>query len=113
MFRIYPNDADGDALQRVADDGSDMSQPMMIDFCVAVPNESAAKAIAELVILKGYVPDIAKDDDRTKWSCYCKKEMVPTYNAIIVAQEELNELSKPYGGHSDGWGTSGNKDKLN
>jgi regulator of RNase E activity RraB len=112
MFRIYPNDADGMALQRVADHGSDMSAPMSIDFCVAVATESAAKSVAELAILKGYKTDIVKDHNGPDWTCYCIKEMVPTYNAIIAAQKELDELSKPYGGHSDGWGTLGNKDKV-
>lgn len=37
----YPNDADGDALRRVAGAGSDMSKPMDIDFAVAAPDEDA------------------------------------------------------------------------
>lgn len=113
MFRIYPKDADGEALQRVADHGSDMSQPMLIDFAVAVPNEDAGKAVAEVAAARGYKPDVFKNDDTSTWTCYCTKEMLPTYNAIIAAQDELDELSKPYGGYSDGWGTLGNKDKVN
>jgi hypothetical protein len=112
MLRIYPNDADGDALQRVADHGSNMSQPMSIDFCVAVPNELAGKAVAEVVTAKGYVTKVVKDHDATSWTCYCTKEMVATYNAVIAAQAELDELSKPFGGYIDGWVTGGNTDKI-
>ncbi len=32
----YPSDPDGDALRRVAADGSDRSQPMEVDFTVGV-----------------------------------------------------------------------------
>jgi Regulator of ribonuclease activity B len=113
MLRIYPNNADGDALQRVADHGSDMSQPMSIDFCVAVPDESAGNSVSEVATARGYVTEVVRDDDSSSWTCYCRKEMVPTYDAIIAAQDELDELSKPFGGYSDGWGTLGNSDKLN
>jgi hypothetical protein len=34
--------------------------------------------------------------------------MVPTYEVVVAAQKELDELSAPLGGHSDGWGTLGN-----
>jgi hypothetical protein len=112
MLRIYPNDADGDALQRVADHGSNMSQPMSIDFCVAVPNELAGKAVAEVVTAKGYVTKVVKDHVATSWTCYCTKEMVATYNAVIAAQAELDELSKPFGGYIFGWVTGGNTDKI-
>ena len=113
MLRIYPNDADGDALQRVADHGSDMSQPMSIDFCVAIPDEISGKAVAEVATSSGYVTKVVKDHNGTSWTCYCTKEMVATYNAIIAAQDELNELSKPFAGYSDGWVTGGNVDKVN
>ena len=32
MERQYPNTVDGDVLQRIAEDGNDMSKPMRIDF---------------------------------------------------------------------------------
>ena len=48
MGTIYPNDADGDALRRVAGSGADMSRPMTIDFSVASPNREAADQVAQL-----------------------------------------------------------------
>jgi hypothetical protein len=112
MLRIYPDNADGDALQRVADHGSDMSRPMSIDFCVAVTDESAGKAVAEVATARGYITKVIKDHDGTSWTCYCTKEMVATYNSVIATQAELDELSKPFGGYSDGWVTAGNIDKV-
>jgi hypothetical protein len=41
----YPNDADGDALRRIANDGSDMSQPMEVDFTVDVGSSNPATDI--------------------------------------------------------------------
>jgi hypothetical protein len=34
--------------------------------------------------------------------------MVPTYDAVCGAQSELDELSRPMDGRTDGWGTEGN-----
>lgn len=41
----FPNDADGDALRRVAE-RSDMSKPMDIDFAVEVPNQARGEKMA-------------------------------------------------------------------
>jgi hypothetical protein len=34
--------------------------------------------------------------------------MIPSYGAVVAAQEELSRLSEPHGGHCDGWGSFGN-----
>lgn len=59
----YPNDADGDALRRVAGDGSDMSTPMEIDFAVAAPDEASAIGIAQAAQSKGYHTNIDRDGE--------------------------------------------------
>src|SRR5215831_15775762 len=104
----YPNDADGDALRRVARDGSDMTRAMDIDFAVAVPDESSALAVARLAEGMGYRLSVVRDDESGSWTCYCTRSMVPTYAAVIAAQAELDRLAGPVGGASDGWGTFGN-----
>jgi hypothetical protein len=103
----YPNDDDGDALRRVALT-SDMTKPMVVDFAVDVPTEAAGEKIAALAAGRGYSADVELDDESQRWTCYCTKTMVATYAAMIAAQEELDELSAPFGGKSDGWGTAGN-----
>jgi hypothetical protein len=40
-MKDYPDDADGDALRRVAADGSDMSKPMEVDFMLSVGGAEA------------------------------------------------------------------------
>jgi len=106
----YPNDADGDALRRIAADGSDMSQPMEIDFFVAVPDEAAGQAVAAKAASAGYEPELSFDTESREWTCYCSREMIPTHEAVVAAQAELDQLSLEFGGVTDGWGTYGNAD---
>jgi hypothetical protein len=103
----FPDDADGDALRRIARDGSDLSKPMEIDFAVTAPSEGSARAIAKAAVSRGYRTDVERDDVGT-WSCYCTREMIATYEAVVERQAELDALSRPLGGHVDGWGTAGN-----
>ncbi len=109
----YPKDADGDALRRVIALGADMSKPMDIDFAVAVPTREAGEHVAEEAERRGFRVNLVADADEeepeaTSWSCYCTKSMVPDYDALLAVQHELDEIAKPCGGWSDGWGTFGN-----
>jgi hypothetical protein len=104
----YPNDSDGDSLRRVRDDGSDMSLPMTIDFSVNVANESAARAVADLVAEHGFDPSISDNDGRGSWSVYCSRTMLATYESVVAVRAQLNELTKSHGGICDGWASFGN-----
>jgi len=104
----YPDDADGDTLRSVAENGADMNLPMLIEFTIAVPTEEAARSLAERVALMGYSPSIFVDDDGDV-SIYCGRTMVATYEGVVEAQAELNQLCEPYGAECDGWITAGNK----
>jgi Regulator of ribonuclease activity B len=108
MDNDYPNNADGDALQRVASMGCDMTKPMEIDFFIDVPSQAAGLRVAELATRFGYRTSVEYDEEDDAWTCYCTRLMVPTYDAVSGAQAELHELSRPVGGRTDGWGTEGN-----
>src|SRR3982751_2604780 len=109
MANGFPNDADGDALQRVADDGSDMSKPMFIDFQIAVPDEAAANGLAEVAYNLGFRVSIYESPECSlPWTCECSVRMLATYEGVLAVQDQLAELSKGFGGHPDGWGTFGN-----
>jgi hypothetical protein len=103
----FPDDADGDALRRVAE-RSDMSKPMDIDFAVVVPSKTSGEEVQRLAAQRGFRPTLYFDETDQRWTCYCAKRMVATYEAILAAQKELDELNAAFGGCSDGWGTSGN-----
>lgn len=106
----YPNDADGDALRRVAEDGSDMSRPMSIDFMVAVPDEPSGQAVAQRAQESGFATSVSGDEESGEWTCYCTRVMHATYEGVTAAQAQLDQLAKPSRGYCDGWGTFGNAD---
>ncbi len=108
MCDNYPNDADRDALRRVASMGADMSRPMDIDFFVAVPDQQAGDSVARLASGRGYRTQVVHDEEDDAWDCYCTKTMFATYDGVVEVQRELDELSRPFDGRCDGWGTPGN-----
>jgi regulator of RNase E activity RraB len=103
-----PDDADGDALRRVLAGGSDLSKLMEIDYAVAVPDEEACRKVAQVAEKAGYRAKTWQDEESCSWTCYCSKTIIASYDNLISDQKLLDELSKPYGGYSDGWGTWGN-----
>ena len=104
---MIPNDADGDALRRVASIGADMSRPMEIDCFVAVPNRELGEAVAMVAVGAGYRAKVVHNAEDDAWDCYCTKAMLATYDGVVGAQQELDELSRPFGGQCDDWDTSG------
>lgn len=105
----YPDDADGDALRRIQEGGSDMAKPMVIDFAVLLPDELHARQFAAVAKQRDFEVLVSFDDDGACWTCYCTRTMRATYGEVRAVQEELDEISRPFGGHSDGWGTFGNR----
>jgi len=108
MNAEFPNDADGDALRRVAESGADFSRPMRIEFSIAVPSLEQARAVAEAVSQHGYDPDTVVGDDTNTVSVYCARTMLASYEAVVSAQEYLNQVVAMFGAECDGWATYGN-----
>jgi regulator of RNase E activity RraB len=104
----FPNDADGDALRRVVDNGSDMSKPMYVDFQILVRREESAHSLADAARKLGYHTSVYDSDGKPPWTCQCSTRMLATYEGVIAIQNELADLSEPFGGKCDGWGTFGN-----
>jgi hypothetical protein len=115
----YPDDADGAVLADLAAQGVDMSQPLPIEFPVAVPDEASAHKTLKAMTDAGYESHIEydegePDDDEEidpddeefgpSWTVFANVRMVPEYNEIVRIQAELDRLARPYGGNSDGWG---------
>ncbi len=114
----YPDDADGAVLANLAAQGVDMTQPLMIEFLVAVPDETSANNAARSMADAGYEPQIEYDegepdldpetDDAEEfgpsWTVCANVQMIPEYGEIMRIQAELDEISRPFGGRSDGWG---------
>jgi regulator of RNase E activity RraB len=109
MMPDYPDDADGDALRRVAADGNDMSAPMVVDFPVVLPAPTPAKHFAAVAAARGYQVQMWKHDDDSGWDVICSISMVALHADVVRIQQELTELARPYRGFCDSWGTGGNK----
>ena len=104
----YPDDSTGRVLALMAESGFHMDRPMEIDFQVAAPSESAARRVAEDVRARGYR---AKVSDSPKaglpWTCECTVVMVPTYEAVVAAENEVDAIGRRFGGFGDGFGSFG------
>ena len=111
----FPDDADGNALQSIADQGNDMGKPMEVDFHVAVASEDEGIAIARVAAEHGFRGDLQPDEDdsspESSWTLTCTRTMVLTYEAVIETQAKLQLLCDPHGGSVDGWGTFGNSEE--
>jgi hypothetical protein len=82
---------------------------MLIDFHIAVPDETAATALADVARNLGYhVRIYAGPECSLLWTCECSIRMVASYDGVIAVQDELAGLARPFGGHPDGWGSFGN-----
>lgn len=115
----YPDDVDGAVLADLAAQGVDMSQPLLIEFLVAVPDEVSANKTFQAMAAAGYKsyieydagePDddgeIDPDDEEfgPAWTVFASVRMIPEYEEIMRIQAELDQLALQFGGNSDGWG---------
>lgn len=114
----YPDDADGAVLADLAAQGADMSQPLLIEFPVAVPDEASAENSLNAMTKAGYSshveydegepdydPDVDDEDEfGPSWTVFADVRMIPEYNEIMRIQAELDRIARPFGGKSDGWG---------
>lgn len=103
-----PNDSDGDALRRLVATGSDLSKEMEIDFAVDVPDRDTGLAFAAIAAPLGFRTNVDQGDATGRWTCYCSRKMVPTYDAIVSIQGTLEKVGRPYNAKPDGWGSFGN-----
>lgn len=120
LVTTYPDDADGAVLADLAAQGVDLSQPLLIKFHIAVPDEASAKKVfgamaeagydSEIIYDEGepdYDPDVDDEEEfGPSWSVDANVRTVPAYTEIVRIQAELDELARPFRGNSDGWGVT-------
>jgi regulator of RNase E activity RraB len=101
---VFPNDADGDALRSLYKEGLDFKKQHSVEFFVAAKDKDTADRLANVLKNEGYNCFLEEDDETGEWSCCCSKKMLLDYQTIVNVQNELDRISKPLGGFSDGWG---------
>ena len=103
MFK-YPDDADGNALKRIADDGVDMTKPLTIEFQIAVPDEAIANSVVNDIKKEGYSSKKDHDEVDDEWLIICPIEIVPSYDNIVSTQQRLERLISSSNAQLVGWG---------
>jgi hypothetical protein len=97
----FPDDANGDVLRRLLEDGDDLRKPRDVDFSVAFPNSRSAKAFARLAEAQGHRARLEGHEPR---DVTIVRNMLPTHAGITAFEDELDRLATPLGGRNDGWG---------
>lgn len=102
-----PDDETGNALRRFQSNGIDLSKPLIMDFFVAVPSKKTGDQVAAKVKRLGFKPSVEQDDETGDWTCYCTKTLIPEYSEVVKIEKELDNIARPQGGFSDGFGSYG------
>jgi hypothetical protein len=100
----FPNDEDGQVLKMLYKEGIDFKKPQNVDFFVAIPDKRSGEAVLKVLRNAGFNCELEQDNETEEWTCYCFVKILLNYQDIIDIQKQLDELSKPYDGYSDGWG---------
>ncbi|PLS16207.1 ribonuclease E inhibitor RraB [Bacillus sp. M6-12] len=100
----FPNDEDGKVLSMLFNEGINFKKPQLVDFFVAVPDKKSGEKVLEAMKVEGLHGEVIQDDETDEWMCYCSRKMMLTHKEIVNIQKRLDDLSKPFNGHSDGWG---------
>jgi hypothetical protein len=78
-----------------------------MDFFVAVPDADAGAFVAARAANLGFATNVESGE----WTCYCKKRIVPTFDAVVAIEQELDAMAHDLGGYADGFGTFGNAEE--
>jgi regulator of RNase E activity RraB len=105
---ITSQNATRDALHRMAEDGSDMSKPMAMDFFIAVPSREAGNDVASEASALGFGTSVEHDDASAEWTGFCQKTIVPALATVIEIEDQLETIAQRHGGFNDGFGSYGN-----
>ena len=106
MFRHFPNDANGDALRRMQENGDDLTRPRDINFTVIFPSMPVAEAFADHFRERAYRVSVEKTEcvPELPWDVVIVSHMIPSHSSISEFEETLEEAASPFGGRNDGWG---------
>jgi hypothetical protein len=99
----FPDDENGRVLRRMHEEGDDLAEPRIVDFCFLFAERSQALSFAEKVPERICQVCIYLHEVRDMWQVAVKHFMVPTHKQITEIELELCKRAQPVGGESDGW----------
>lgn len=100
----FPKDEDGQVLKMLYKDGVDFKKTQNVDFFVAVPDKKSGECVLKALSDNGFNCELEQDEETEAWTCYCFVKMLLIHEDIVNIQKQLDGLSKPYDGYTDGWG---------
>ncbi len=102
----FPDDANGDALRRMEEEGDDLSLARGIEFIVVFPSENTAKQFVSHFEALGYTTstEFTQTVQDLPWDVIIVKRMIPSYEEIIAFEDSLRAIAEILGGRNDGWG---------
>lgn len=90
-------------LQRLADQGTDLGQPLRIDFEHVFPDLRSARAFCAGIADKAEIRIERRDEDN-RWDARVSMTMLPSCEDITRVEIALAQRAGEFGGYSDGWG---------
>jgi hypothetical protein len=100
----FPDDANGDVLRQMYEEGDDLLKPRRMDFCFVFPQRTQALEFAAIVDEQDMEVCISYYEEREMWQVIVQRMMVPTHSAITSLEMDLTHRAKVVGGEPDGWG---------
>lgn len=102
---MFPNDPNGDVLQRMHESGMDLSVSHNIEYFHEFSDLSSANAMAEHVkkIMNVSSIEIEENDDGG-WDVVCIIALIPTHAGITKLELALKKIAEENGGSAEGWG---------
>lgn len=102
----FPNDETGQVLQEMHQAGIDLNTSHAVVFFHLFEKKEQAQAMADFIKekLSHLSVNLHEDETPNVWDVDCTVDMVPTYDAILEKEKELEKIASSYSGYSDGWG---------
>ena len=102
----FDEDLNRQVLQRMSDDGDDLSVARPVEFSHAFPDAASAGSFAAAVAALGLKSEVERTGcvPELPWDVVVTIEMVPELNAITAAEHDLGVTADSHRGRSDGWG---------
>lgn len=105
-YSTFPDDANGDSLWRMIEEGDALTEQRNIEFTVIFETEDDAMKFGQYLLFNRQQV-LLRDDEESDEYPYCivsTVTLVPSYKAIVDHEKLLAEYASPLNGHNDGWG---------
>lgn len=95
-----------EAVEVLRRQGADLSEPRRLEHYLYVPDEAAARRVAEEAAQDGYEAEVRPSGPAGSWLVLVSHELVIDEERFSAAHLRLGEIAHAAGGDYDGWETS-------